>query len=436
MKKTPPNDYGHAGEAQYNVDSHEWLFTRRLGHTRRLQLFEGPTVTSKSNLAPGIFDTPRSAHARNHSIRELTSTFPEVAAAVKYIPLQVRNSEHVEQLYDLHDPLESELLAFGHATEIDDSFSHRKTVPVAAIPGGPSKDNLIIVRLNRETFEWQGHEHLRLSSNTLRRGERLIWQSGQGPIRQLRFSPATLSERAWLAVRFNSQTILLQLVFSRNNGLAGLETPFPLSTVHHRTSQSVLKQSVILPIDLTGGSSHSDITFNPFTAHEFAVLDQQGSWSIWNLDRQRQKSVGWTLRRIVGGHHDGIYNNGENATDTLEDGWGRINWVGDSKTIYVVSRTSLALYSLLDGIRRLSAPSLIAAGNAEFILDAKEDPSDTSRFYVITSTQVFCFEVGSHTDPVSEELLVRARVIISWRHFRSIQDISLKLSLCSTTQCE
>lgn len=436
MTTAPPNDYGHAGEAQYNVDHSEWLFTRRLGYNRRLQLFEGPTVTLKSHSAPGISHIPRSARARNHSIRDLTSVFPEVAAAANYLPLQARDSEHVEELYGLHDPHESELLAFGHATETDDSYSHPKRVHVVAIPGGPSKDNLIIVRLNRETFEWQGHEKLRLSSTTLRSGERSMLQSGRGPIRQLRFSPATLGGRAWLAVRFNTETILLQPVFRRNDGLSKPRLPIPSSMVDRRSSRSDSDHSLVLSMHRTGGSSHSDVAFNPFIGNEFAVLDQQGCWSIWKLERQGQRRVGWRMRRVISGHVDSLHTSGKNVTDTLEDGWGRVNWVGDSKTIYVVSRTSLAILGLSNGTGQLPTPSLITAGSTESIIDAKEDPLNTSRFYVVTSTQIFCLEVPSYSDPGHEKFRERARVVICWRHFRDYQDISLRISICRATECE
>ena len=361
MTGAPPNDYGHAGEAQYNVESQEWLFTRRPGFTRQLQLVDGPVVTLRSDSLRVIYNTPESGCSRIRSTRELTSVYPEIAAAANFLSTEARVSEYVEKLQDLHAPLESDLLAFSHATDTDQHHSSSlKSVHLVAIPGGSLRDELIIVRLNNETLGWQEHEQLHLKSETLKNAERWSLQGPWGPIRQLRFSPLIQNKYIWLAVRFVRDTVLLHLVLRCNEDI----TSFTRSKINHGNSRADSNQPLTLTADRTGGSSHSDVAFNPFIANQFAVLDQQGSWSIWMLERRRRRRDLWELRPITSGHINRAYSDGGVMTDALTEGWGRINWIRDSKTIYVLSRTTFALFGLhKSGVRPLPVPSLIADGD-------------------------------------------------------------------------
>ena len=429
-----PNDYGHAGEAYYDVERHEWLFTRKLGHNNYLRLLEAPIVTLSSSLGQECATVHETARSRTKSIRELFTIYPALVTVAELLATHAQNSEDIEQLQGLHDPHESDLLAFGDATEIDRSGEHLKRVPVAALPAGPSRCDLMIVRLTKETLGWE-HEQVYLKSNTFRNGNRLIWEGGWGPIRQLRFSHANGNHRPWLAIRCSRATVLLQLIFERNEDITRLKPSLQQKTVGHGSFQVGSNHLLVLHVEATGGSCHSDVAFNPFSANQYAVLDQQGRWNIFMLEKHRRRGVPWDSRPIVNGRVDREEENAQNAANDLMDGWGRISWVRDSWTIYVVSRKSLALFSFRrNSVRQLPAPGLIPAGSADCILDAKEDYLNCNRFYVVTSTQIFYLRVDTEDGPDSGAVQAGATVVLCWRHFRSFGDLSLRISICRSTE--
>ena len=429
-----PNDYGHAGVALYDAERHEWLFTRKFGHNENLQLLEAPVTTLTSGLGQECATTHGAARSRTKSIRDLITIYPALETVAELLATHGKDSEDIEQLQSLHDPHESDLLAFGHATEVDRSVEHLKRVPVAALPGGPSKCDLVIVRLNEETLGWE-REQIHLKLHTFRNGNRLLWEGGWGPIRQLRFSHVIGNNRPWLAIRCSRATVLLQLIFKRNDDIARFKPSLRQKLVGQGSSQIGPNHLLVLPVEMTGGSCHSDIAFNPFIANQYAVLDQQGRWTIWTLEKHRRRGVSWDLRPIANGRVDREESKAQNAANALMDGWGRIGWVRDSCTIYVVSRKSLAFFSFRrSSIRQLPAPGLIPAGSADCVLDAKEDPLNTNRFYIVTSTQVFYLRVDSEDGPHSGGVQAGATVIICWRHFRSFGDLSLRISTCRSTE--
>ena len=429
-----PNDYGHAGEAQYDVERHEWLFTRDFGHNEHLQLLEVPIVTLSSGIEQECATTHETARSRTKSIRELITTYPALATVADLLATHGQQSEDIEQLQGLYDPHESDLLAFGHATEIDRSAAHLKRVPVAALPRGPSQGDLVIVRLNKEVLGWE-QEQIHLKSNTFRNGNRMIWEGGWGPIRQLRFSHIIGNSRPWLAIRCSRVTVLLQLIFKRSDDTARFKPSLRQESVGHGSSQVGSSHLFVLPVEMTGGSSHSDVAFNPFSANQYAVLDQQGRWTIWTLEKHRRRGVPWDLQPIVNGRVGREEGNAQNAANALMDGWGRISWVRDSWTIYVVSRKSLALFSFRrSSVRQLPAPDPIPAGSADCILDAKEDLLNTNCFYILTSTQVLYLKVDPDNGPQSGGVQAGAKVFTCWRHFRSFGDLSLRISTCRSTE--
>ena len=429
-----PSDYGHAGEAQYDVDRHEWLFTRKLGHNEHLRLLEAPVITLNSGLGQERTTAQATARSRTESIRDLITIYPALVTAADLLATHGQNSENIEQVQGLHDLHESDLLAFGHATEIDRSAAHLKRVPVAALPGGPSKCDLVIVRLNKETLGWE-QEQIYLNSDTFRNGNRMIWEGGWGPIRQLRFSHVIGSNRPWLAVRCSRATVLLQLVFKPNDDVARFRPSLQPMSVGHGSSQIGSNHLLIIPLEMTGGSCHRDVAFNPFSANQYAVLDQQGHWTVWALEKHRRRGVPWDLRPIVNGRVGRHEDNTQDASNALLDGWGRINWVRDAWTIYVVSRKSLAFFSFRrNNVRQLPAPGLIPSGSADSIIDAQEDPLDTNHFYILTSTQAFYLRVDSEDGPDSGGIQAGARVIMCWRHFRSFGDLGLRISTCRSKE--
>ena len=436
MVKASSNDYGQPGEAQYSLERHEWFFTRKPGLHQPLRVLLGPNLTLTSDFAE---DPPKKDHSARETLgalRKLALFDPAITPATHLLPPDLQSSKLFEGISGAYDPLTSDLLAFGYAADRDRSSAGRpRTIPIAALPGGTAKDNVVLVCLNQEQLEWQEDAEGHRVSTTFRDSERTSWQAQRGPVKQLRFSPKRPNRRLWLAVRFHSAIVLLQPAFSRNENFVSSKSSTKQAKHSTGSSRIQTNEIVALPTTRTGGSSHSDVAFNPFTPDQLAVLDLQGCWSIWKIEERRQKKKLWGLRLLWSGQ---IYKNQEHdfeSMTTLKDGFGRLRWVRDSDTLFAASRTTLALFSMKGSIKQLNVPSLIAVENAEYILDAEEDPVDSSYVYVVTSTHVFCLEVYAHSRSRGTGISADAKVLLSWRHFRSPEDLSLSISICRRPAC-
>ena len=431
MIKTSPNEYGHSGEAYYNPESHEWQFTRTFGFPEQFRVLEGPTLTLASGFVGEPCNSFESARARKESVRKTTSRYPQTQGAAPYLQPILQSSSPIENYYAAYDPLESDLLAFGHAVDVDRSFSRSlERVHLAAIPGGRLKDNVVLVCLNQDQLGWQDQEDFHLNSTTFRNGERTTWQAQRGPIKQLCFSPHRPNSRTWLAVRFFGSTVLLQPAFHRDDKAGHSVPPERQGVTDNWSSRIQPNEILVLPIKHTGGASHSDVAFNLFTADQFAIIDQQGYWSIFITERHRRHQSLWDLRLWKSGHV------AADSSSALVDGFGRISWVRDSDTLFVASRTSLALFGLQGSIKRLAVPPLVTAENAEYILDAKVDPVDNTLVYVVTSTRIICLSIYGLGNSGGEHPTAGAEILASWRHFRSFADLSLRVSICRTVHCK
>ncbi|KAL8795667.1 MAG: hypothetical protein Q9195_001905 [Heterodermia aff. obscurata] len=420
-------------DAYYSLERHEWQFTRNIGFSERFRLLEGPTLT----LASGFVGEPRNSfeftHVRKQKARDITSNYPQTKGAARLLPSILQSSNFIEDYCATHDPFESDLLAFGHAVDVDRSFSRNlERVHLAALPGGRLKDHVVLVCLNQDNFGWQDQEDIHLNSTTFRNGERTIWQGQRGPIKQLCFSPQRPKNRKWLAVRFLGATVILQPEFHRDDKGGNSVPRTGLGVADNWSSRIQPNEILVLPIKHTGGASHSHIAFNPFIADQFAVIDQQGSWNIFNIERHHRHQDLWDLRLWRSGYVDVRDHDATDSSNALKDGFGRISWVQDSNTLFVASRTSLGLFSLQGSVRRLAIPPLVKGENAEYILDAKADPVDNTLIYVVTSTRVICLRINAHGSSGGLDLTAGAKVLASWRHLRSFADLSLRVSICRT----
>ena len=432
-----PNEYGYPGEAHYSLERHEWQFSRRFGFPERFRLLEGPTLTLTSGLGGEPRHSFKSARARKQSVQKITSRYPQTKGAARLLPPILQSTSLVETHRTSYDPLESDLLAFGYATDVDRSFSgNLERIRLAAIPGGELKDNIVLVCLNEDQLGWQDQDDSHLSSTTFKNGERTTWHGQRGPIKQLCFSPHRQGNRIWLAVRFFGATVILQPAFHRNDKVGNSAPKVRQGVGDNWSSRIQPNETVVLPIKNTGGASHSDVAFNPFAADQFAVIDQEGSWSIFNIERRRRRQDLWDLRLWKSGCVDVNDHDTADSSNVLKDGFGRICWVRDSDTLFVASRRSVALLSLQGSVKRLSVPTLVTAENAEYILDAKEDPVDNTLIYVVTSTRIICLGIYAHGNSGGLNLTAGAKVFSSWRHLRSFADLSLKVSICRTVHCK
>ena len=424
--------YGQFGEATYDSESQKWHFARSPGIAGRLQPVGESSLAIEASLNSSSLQIDHSAAARIHDIKELTHLYPELYPSVPLLPELVQISGAINSATSTHDPAVSELLAFGKAADLDNQRSGARTVPIAAIPGGEAGEAVRLARLTHDYLGWLGHRTIGLKTPTVSRGDQGWWVGNGSPIQQLCFAETEGEPSTWLAVRYSGATTILRPLLRRSpvpvtvaNGPGACRKGFSSSRID-------ANPILTLPMEYTGGAPHADVSFNPWNERQFAIIDQQGQWTIWNIEGQHRRRHTWTTKAGPNGlirvaDDDSKDRTAENAQ---EDGWGSILWAGGMCTIVVEDRRTFAVFDVKTHPKWLAAPELYIVNGTDWILDVKRSPVDDSHVFVVTSSRIICLRIlGVDEDEDVKNPEFGAELLFSIRHFRDQEDISLRLHL-------
>lgn len=361
---------------------------------------------------------------------------PGFAPATRLIQRWAQESEFYDELAATRNPLRSELLAFGNVPVITQHNLSNEIVPVAAVAAGIGGDTVKIVRLNREHLSWRENITAQLESSIFEGGIESSWSGHNGTIQQLCFAQKTENQQAWLAVRYHSNTTVLPLLVTVEGLLISPGLQFHQSANRCRRFRSPGITPLRLPYRRTGGYPHVDVAFNPWKARQLAVVDQKGHWSISAIESRSQREALWEVTEVTSGHlRGGLAEDAEPGGD-VDDGWGRILWLGDANTIAVASRNVLAAVSIDGSPRRLKVPHLGLAQFNDRILDLKRSEPDPGQAFVLTSTRMLLLQSHRRTDQDSQSTKIEIVIILSWKHLRDPRDLSLKLSVVQNSKCK
>ena len=421
MTETHPVDliYGHLGDVTYDTESHEWQFARKPGVSRQLKPVGAPLVAIEASLTDPIGGR-QNAVERSQNIKDLIHEYPDLSSSAFILPELAQTSEVVNEITSSHDPLVSELLAFGKAIN---PRSNTHTEPIVAIAGGASGEAVRLVLLTREELGWKDGKTFKLNTQTAKGCLEGWWSGNAGPVQQLCFAETKGQANAWLAVRYQCAISILQprLLSSNPDSAHGVLTPYPLSPLdaHH---------IVTLPVQCANSVPFANVSFNPWNPLQFATIDQKGDWSVWNLAKE---GGSWSIKgeqartgSTLGGHDDD-----PSSSPAGTDGWGAVLWVGDYHKIFVASRTELSLFDIESGPQPLPVPDIVGKAPTDWILDMKRNPLNPSHVWVVTSSTLSCLWVDGEQDSDMGGSKPGAKCLLSWRHFRAQEDSSLRLNV-------
>lgn len=363
------------------------------------------------------------AHRRKN-IKKLFQSFPELVPGISLLPRLGQVSEIVNEVVSRYDPTKSVLSAFGKAKTERVPYLKRRSkpadVPILAAVGGFAGEAVRLFRLEEEYTGWEEKEDICLRALNPVIKEQCWWFGNGSPIQQVCFGRVGGNTTSWLAIRYHGATTILQPFLHPD-----VVPPRPL---HSSYSKKVLQSPsrldsnpiITLPVGWTGGSPHADISFSIWNALQFAIIDQQGCWTTWELERPSPNSRTWTVKAGPKGK----------LTTAHSDGWGAISWAGDERTIVIARRKSFSVFNLGEPSKRLTAPDLQLSKSSDWILDMKISPSDDAHIFIVTSTRIFWLRIApSDQSHGKEDGDSRALILLSWRHFRDESDTSLKLNV-------
>ncbi|KAI7977281.1 hypothetical protein EIK77_004697 [Talaromyces pinophilus] len=405
--------YGNPGPATYSSANQEWHFVRRF----------------RPLVAPSAENLPV-ARKKDKDINALLEDYPELISIVPSFAREEELSQTVQEADSYFNPQMSSVLEFGNAQMSEHIRTRRgrmRTVPIAAFASGQNQNVLSLRMIEAERVITNLDQDAAFRVPTIGYSKGVDWAFTETPIRQVKFADSIENPGDLLAVRLLSSTVILQPIYHREAQL--IDSPELLGTAYSRSQISHIDPCVIAEIDVsqTGGFTHVDVTFNPWYLKQFAIVDERGQWSIWQLQDIVRLGDGVAPELL----HSGLLpcdavngDEGESLTDEVEyDTWGRLEWVRDLNTFIVCGRRNAMLYVMEGTATTAYGIELNWQSSTEWILDVKSLSSQNSLVFVLTTTRILCFDfklADQEAQPIHPQF--------AWLHDRDADDLTLRLT--------
>lgn len=413
-------NYGHPGAATYDLENREWTFTRPYTTRSFKRIRTSKDATPASNHATPAFSLSAEILASRTSVqKEISNSIeehPQLSAAGEVLSDLAVVSAAISSTASTYDPLVGDLLSFGSITP----KGRHEAWQIAALPTGESGSILQLSILDNERHGWTADPKSWVEGRTLKDTESGFWNEEAAPIQQVSFSHSDDS-RPFLAVRLPTRTVLFHPDYHRRPRASAV-SPF------YRLPASSIELHPILSISQndTGGFAHAEVTFNPDFQLQFALVDLNQSWSVWDIEHRPILGT-YSASCLLRGKIDELEEDGDT---TYEDGWARILWVADTTTLLVCNRRHLSIVSIKGRTTSyFPCPELFSERSADWVLDVKQHPRDRSRVFVLTSTRLFLLSVTAPSELLPRAGEAGAKVLTSWRHYRGVEDFTLHIGV-------
>jgi len=427
MTDPSPNhlNFGHFGTANYDLDNSEWAFSRD-PFRKKLNLLGPWRITSSvatQCLTPSLL---RPARNVQQAARELARDYAHIAPAVEQLPELETISAAATSATASYDATSGCLLSFGSITCRGHS-DHRPKF-IVATPVGEVGNILQLQVVEKERHGWDdlqaSDRGVCLEGPSLTSGDPGYWNEDAAPIRQICFAEG--DERStFLAVRFPNRTVVFHPTYVHKAKVANHSKYFDLPP--SRIDPSPIHS---ISVEDTGGIPHADVSFNAEYQRQLGVVNEQGHWFIWDIDDGYRADNYKLTCSVVGSisQTDVESEPSAQSSQTKEDGWARILWCGDANTVVVANRRRVCVFNVKGGLTTLKSPRVIPERSADWILDVRRHPSNKNHFFLLTSTRLFLVAVTCPSDdPEFAHVEPAAAVLLSWTHYRGIDDITLQL---------
>jgi len=390
--------YGHFGNAIYQPDEQTWRFEKVPVLPRILRPIGDPEIAvPSSRFSLSADDINRSTEQPSIKYQrertELVKLVPTLQPAAASLQPLLHASEAVEGASGRHDPLQGTLLSFGRIFDA----SIRRSTQAAAFVSGPTGSDLRVVQVQLQKQGWDDSRDVWLEVPVIS-GEEAIWKSGGPPIQQVYFAQPLETGENLLAVRTTSRVLIFKPVLRKAGpNRLHLKPLFEVSTTDN------------------DGVPYADVSFNPWFPRQFAIVDQAARWRIWEF-RSRESSDASCVHASANDEETAIKSD-------LNDGWARLTWVCSPSIVLVATRRALRLHDITTTPSKLQDVDVGISGTSGWILDVLGIPSSPNRALVLTTTHVHVISVEDRNGEV------RARSTMRIRHFKSSEDITLRLAL-------
>ncbi|KFY42680.1 hypothetical protein V495_04389 [Pseudogymnoascus sp. VKM F-4514 (FW-929)] len=425
-RRATDHTYGHLGEATYDTIEKKWTFSR----IPVLPSIIRPVQPLQPCIPPSAQSTPkeqgnataRTSNRNRDQKRSLIREVPQIGAAAAVLGPLVRTAT-VEAAQAR--PTGGDLIASGTAKVLSKHHGDR-SINVLAVAHGDAGHVLRLIKPRLEDHTWDGDDSVKLRMLNPSISEDGYWLDGAGSIEQIVFSSGIEGGRSWLAVRKLASTTILQPIYQRTPGPARVPPGFQDK---YRPSLLDPNPAVTITSAKTNGRNHADVSFNPWYPRQFAVLDEEGYWSAWDVEG-RKRAGSKTATPGKSGYILDDRAESDLSRDVTSSGWGRILWAGNVSTIVVCNERHLAVFDLRAHPIRLRSPDLVPNGSFGRILEVKRSPLQHDKVFVLTNTRLFLLQINTAGEWQNDtDRTAGARIIMSCLHYREAQGNLLKLEL-------
>ena len=338
----------------------------------------------------------------------LTKQYPETIPAKSVIQQFLRTSATTSPGLPY-----GALLAWGRAS-VDGKFKVGRSLPIFAMASGHDGHVLSIALPRMERHGWKGTS-LGLSLMNPGMAETSEWSSIDGTIHQIAFAEDESGPRDWLALRQEHAINIFRPIY-RTTSIAS------------SALSSRVDPNFVTCLKNDSQASYVDVSFNPFYCRQFAVINEFGRWSTWDVGGRKQGSYALVCGKS-GQLQDPDSASGEAAQ---VDGWFRILWAHDVSTMIVSSRRHIERVNIGATQSRLEFPGL--TGTSDLIMDLKRSPTNISQLFVLTTSRIFWLELAQAR--INEDLASKdtVKVLLSFRHFRNAGDEGMNFTVSKTNE--
>lgn len=320
------------------------------------------------------------------------------------------------------------LLTVGRAVDVD-RISRSRRPRILCMPCGGGGHILQLIRPTPERRGWGKHSAAKLSLLELESSERGYWVGTGGAIRQIESSDDGNESGTWLAVRQDTIITIFRPLYGKLHNSTGPSTGFCPAKSSSRLNPNPVAS---LSSERTASEEFMDVSFNPWYARQFALVDSRGHWFIWDLERQDGKgSPEQAISGKKGVFHDSCDPDPMLKTppDDYADGWYRILWICNINTLVVCNRRNIAVIDIKAAPIKLPITQILAGNCTEWILDLKRSSDYPNHLFILTTSRIFWIEIVPPGKDGDQTTSFGIKVVLSYRHFRDPNDETLKLTL-------
>ena len=419
------SNYGTLGQALYRTGSQSWEFTRdprcEIFNLRRL----GQYRLVLSSCSKPLVHKEASSTISSLPWKRLSLACPDLIPAASIISTAVNGDRMEKSIFDSSVAASGDLISFGRAIDSD----NRKTKSIhklLALATGACGEDLQLYAIHKERCGWTGDRQNWLKVPRISSLEPGSWRGDGAPIQQICFSTSDDEQNTLLAVRFFRSVSIFKPTFRRKP----VAQPSPMyAELQLPDSQIDPNWLFSLASDSCSEKTYLHVTFNPWLKRRFATVDSYEILTVYEIGGRASRK-GYKAVVVNKSTLSETVKNEDIQSKSCKAEWARISWVKDVNIIIACKRRKVLIYDVEEA--EPSKQDVNVGLNAnDVILDMQKCKNVDDYVLLLTSRSLLLLKVKRLNEPVGRESegggMIRATIMLSWKHNRSSADEGLKL---------